>query len=50
MFNEEFTSFPGRGEMVELIQQRENQGAPLDRRETEAGIWPICVFQTGEES
>jgi hypothetical protein len=51
MFNEEFTNYPGRAEMLELVRQRETQQcAPLDQRDTEEGVWAVCIFQPGAQS
>jgi hypothetical protein len=43
MSNEEFQSYPGRTEMLELIRQRESQGASQDQRETGANAYPLCL-------
>jgi hypothetical protein len=43
MSNEEFKSYPGRAEMLELIRQRESQCAPQDTRETDAERFPVCI-------
>jgi hypothetical protein len=46
----EFKSYPGRAEMLALIGQRENQGAPQDQRETDADAYPMCIPQPSIES
>jgi hypothetical protein len=62
MSNEEFQSYPGRTEMLELIRQRENQGAvqghlganadayPLCLPPDQATPWPVCIGNRSIES